>query len=455
MKLLLIRPNSDSHVIMPSTSFGYLMVYLRESKFLETKFVDCLKARYDHKRLRQLIRDEQPDVVGLTAMSLEIDEAVKYCSIIKSVNRKIITMLGGSHVSNDQNLLKDKNIDFVFRGEAEIGFSQFINELRNEKRDFSKIKGLGYKEGNKLLFNELGFVEDLDALPTPDYDFVRFMDYPQMYFMKKYPSAPIMTSRGCPFNCTFCARNNISGKKFRMRSPDGIIRELKHLKKKYGIKEFQVWDDNFAINKERVMKFCDLLIKEKMNLGWNFPNGLGIKTLDEELLKKMRQAGCYSIAVGIESGSEKIQKDMRKNLDLEKVKETVMLADRIGIDVEGFFIIGYPTETREDILKTIKFSKELPFKRASFSLFQPLVGSEIYDILKKQGKIKSNRCTYFKVHVLPQGFRSFKEIKNLQRRALLEFYLRPRIFFKFMLENMSLNQIKEISLMVKQYIFSG
>lgn len=458
MKVLLVKAPSDMHVILPLIGFGYLAAYLKSRiEDIDLSILDCLKEKYDHEKFKEYIKKEKPNVVGITAFTMEINSAVKCCKIIKEIDSNIKTVIGGPHVSNfPESVLCDKNVDFIMRGEAEIGFYELIKELIG-KKEFSKVHNLGYKENNKLKFNKVKFFDNLDELPMPDYELIKFNEYPKMYFMKKFPSAPIITSRGCPFSCTFCSAGKMSGKKFRSRSPKLIIEEIKYLKEKYDIKEFQIWDDNFTMNKERAMEFCDLLIKENIHLDWWCPNGLRIETLDEELLKKMKQTGCYAMAVGIESGSEKIQKDMKKFLNLDKVREIVKLADKIGIRTQGFFIIGYPTETKEDILKTIKFAKELPLKRASFHLFQPLVGSEIYDCLKKEGKLNGmdlSRCDYSKANILPVGFKSLDEVKNLQKKAILEFYLRPSIFTRFIIENMSIDQIKELGGMLKKYIFA-
>jgi anaerobic magnesium-protoporphyrin IX monomethyl ester cyclase len=458
MKCLLVKVPSNMHVVLPPIGLGYLIGYLKNRNLsIDIKILDCLKEKYNHEDFRNHLIKENPDMVGFTAFTMEIESALKCAEITKSVNKNIITAIGGPHVSNvPEEILKNKNIDFVLRGESEISFYKFIEELNGEK-NFDNIPNVGYKKNGELVFNEVELPSNLDELPFPDYESMKFCEYPKMYFMKNYPSAPIISSRGCPFSCTFCSAGKLSGKKFRARSPENLIKEIKYLKKNYHIKEFQIWDDNFTLNRERAMRFCNLLIEENINLEWWCPNGLRIETLDGELLRKMKQSGFYAMAVGIESGSERIQKDMKKNLNLEKAKEIVSLAKKIGIRTQGFFIIGYPTETKEDILKTIKIAKELPLSRASFSLFQPLVGSEIYEDLKKErklGQINPNTCEYSKTSILPQGLKDEKELKNLQRRAILEFYLRPKILLKFTKENLSFSQLKEVGLMVKKYLLN-
>lgn len=446
------------HVTLFPIGLGYIAAYLKNKiKDVDIFFLDCLKENYDHKKFSENVAKIKPDLVGLTAITMEIESVLKCCEIIKSHNKEVITVIGGPHVTCEpEEILSNRHVDFVFRGESEIAFCEFIQELKN-KKDFCRVSNLGYKEEGKIIVNEVKFPENLDELPFPDYELMKFEQYPKTYKMKYYPSGPLITARGCPFLCTFCSAGKVSGKRFRFRSPKNVISEIKFLKERYKIREFEIWDDNFTLDKKRTHEFCDLLMEENMNLPWWCPNGLRTETLDEELIRKMKNAGLYSIAIGIESGSERIQRDMKKNLDFKRVEEIVRLGNKYKIRMEGFFILGYPTETREDILKTINLSKELPLKRASILLFQPLVGSEIYNRLKNEGKLKgidTRNTEYSKLSVLPDGLKSLAELKKLQQKAILDFYLRPKVFINFMKENLTIDQIKELLKMVKRYIFN-
>jgi len=457
MKVLLVKPISEIHVVSPPLSLAYLASSAKNLKQVkEVKILDCLLSKLSYKDFEDYIRKYKPDIIGLTAFTLEFPSALKMAKIAKKLNKNTKIVLGGPHVSNHPQDLKNKEIDFIFRGEGEEAFPLLIKELNKKKPNFKKIPNMGWKKKNKIILNEIKFIQDLNKLQFPDFELIDFLKYPKLYLAKKHPAIPLITSRGCPFSCTFCSAKNISGKKFRARTPENILEEIKQLKQKFNIKEFQFWDDNFTLDKERANKFCDLLIKENLDLIWWCPNGVRVETLDRELLLKMKKSGCYAMAFGIESGSEKIQKDMKKNLDLKKVKEIITFAHKIGIRTQGFFIIGYPTETKEDIEKTIKFAKSLPLDRASISLFQPLFGSEIYEDLVKQGKIEKDYniadCDYSKASILPIGFKNLEEVKKMQRKALIQFYSRPKVFLKFISENLSLSQIKEIFKMIKTYV---
>ncbi len=463
MKILLVKPISDIHLVSPPLALAYLASSLKDMN-VEIKILDCLLEKYDYPDFKKYLQNYAPDIIGFTSFTLEFNSALKMACIAKSLNKDTKIIFGGPHVSNvSENSLKNREIDFIFRAEAEEGFPMLIKELqksfkKQSAKQLKKIPSLGWKRGNKIILNPIKFTENLDKLAFPDFSLIKFEKYPKLYIAKKHPSAPILTSRGCPFGCTFCTAKQLSGSKWRFRSAENIIKELKLLKDRYHIKEFHIWDDNFTLNKERAKEFCDMLLKEKMNLSWWCPNGVRLETLDKELLIKMKESGCYAIAFGIESGSEKIQIDMKKNINFNHLKEMVNFAYKIGLRTQGFFIIGYPTETREDVLKTIKLAKSLPLMRASISLFQPLFGSEIYDKLRKEGKIPEDysieKCDYSKPSVLPRGFKNIEEVKSMQQRAMMEFYLRPRVFFSFMRENLSISQIKETLIMIKKYIFN-
>jgi radical SAM superfamily enzyme YgiQ (UPF0313 family) len=455
MKLLLVKAPSDMHSVTPPLSLAYLVPNAK--KYAEIRILDCLKEKYSFNDFEKYVRYYSPDVIGFTAFTMEINSVFKCAKITKKINEKIFTIVGGPHASTfPENILENKNIDFVFISEAENHFPQLLKQIKEKKFNLKQIPNFGFREKGDIIINEITLENNLDSLPFPDFDLMNFNEYPKLYLAKKHPSIPILTSRGCPFNCTFCTGYKISGKKFRARSPENIIKELKILKQKYNIKEFQIWDDNFTLDKKRAMDFCNLLIEEKLNLIWWCPNGVRMETLDYELLKKMKDSGCYAIVLGIESGSEKIQKDMNKNLNFKKLNEIVNIAYTLKLRTQGFFIIGYPTETKKDIIKTINLAKNLPLDRATFGLFQPLPGSDIFNQLKKQGKLNGinfEKIEYSKPSIALENV-SLNELKKLQQRALIEFYLRPKVFFKFLKENLTPSQFKEILNMIKQYILN-
>lgn len=458
MRILLVKPRSSMHVILPPIGLGYLSAYCkRENPDIEIKILDCHRERCSLNNFVRYLEQYKPDVIGFTALSMEIESTLAYAKEAKKSLKTTTIVIGGPHASAcPDDLLSCKEIDYVFKGESEIGFSNFIKHFNSA--EMMNSEGLVYRKGDGIAANAERYVEDLDKLPFPDYKEMQFEKYPKMYFMKNFPAAPIMSSRGCPFQCAFCAGHKVSGYKWRSRSVGNILSEIAYLDREYRIKEIDFWDDNFTLNKDRAMEFCARIKNTGKKYEWWCPNGVHLNTLDRELIKAMKESGCYAISFGIESGSEKIQKDMQKNLAFDKLREMVKYAYDIGLRTQGFFIIGYPTETEEDIFKTITLSRALPLHRASICLFQPIPGSKIYDdiINGNDEEIKNNlnlACDYSQVSMPTYFIRKTSRIKALQKKAILGFYLRPRIALRLIKENLSLSQMKELLNILKQYIF--
>ncbi len=456
MRILFIKPPSKTHIIIPPIGLGYLAAYCGNH---HVKILDCLKEGMNFNDFRRFVLRHNFNVYCFSAFSMEINSALRCASIVKSVNKRYITVLGGSHVSAlPLEILSNNGIDFVFVGEAEMGFPFLLKAIEG-KYKLEDIPGVGYKKNGDIKINKPKFIDDLDSIRFPRWNLMNLREYPRVYTAKRYPIAPIITSRGCPFSCTFCAGHIVSGKKWRYRSPENIIKEIKLLKRMYGVKEIAIWDDNFTLDKDRAIRFFKLLFKENLDVIVSFPNGVRYETLDEELLSLMKKGGCYELGIGIESGSKRILQDMKKKLNLEDVTGVVDLVNKFKIRLGAFFIIGYPTETKEDIIATIKFAKKLKIKRARFSLYQPLPGSESYFELVKQGKVKKNmdwsKCEYSSSIIVPDKIKDINELKRLQRKALLEFYLRPPILIRFILDNLSLSQIKESFQIFKEYVLKN
>ena len=452
-----MKPASGMHVVLPPIGLGYLASYCqKESPDIDLRILDCHRERFSQDRFAEYIQEYRPDIIGFTAFSMEIKSALDLVNVAKNVVKNVAIVLGGPHASSTpHSLLANPFIDYVFVGEAEYGFSYFVRHFYSQDR--FKAPGLGYRNGGGIVINEPKLVVDLDEIPFPDYKKMQFEKYPKMYFMKYFPAAPMMSSRGCPYNCTFCAGHKVSGRRWRARSVGNIMKEVEYLKKEYGIREIDFWDDNFAFDKKRVEEFCRLLNLSGDKIKWWCPNGVHINTVDKDLLAVMRESGCYAIAFGVESGSERIRDEMQKHISMSRLEEMVEFSNRIGLRTQGFFIIGYPEENEEDILKTIRISRSLPFLRASFCLFQPIIGSEIYDRLINEKAIDEKHlglvsCDYSKVSMPTRFIKNVSRIKRLQRKAIIEFYFRPKVLLRLLFENMSFSQIKELLSIVKKYV---
>jgi len=345
------------------------------------------------KEITERIVAFRPDVVGVTSLfTCQRKNAHAVCRIVKEVDREIIVVIGGKNPTALTDItMQDANIDFAIRGEGEATMPQLLQALR-QGTDLSAIDGIAYREagGNSRVNPKTQFIDDIDSIPFP----ARHLLPMQMYFDaaiahggnlidRRYAS--VITSRGCPAECFFCSAHGSMGYKFRYRSVENVLAEIDHLVSKYQIGEILFEDDNLTMHRERAKKLCSALIERQYNLTWDTPNGLMAITLDNELLLKMKQSGCYRINLAIESGNQRVVNNViRKPLDLKKVPPLVKYARSIGLQVGMFLIIGNPGETLDEMRESYRFvrkNKAFP----SVSVAMPLPGTELLEIAKKNG----------------------------------------------------------------------
>lgn len=453
MKITLVHPpNFKMPMIIPNLGLGYLASILRKDKHFVT-ILDCAKKRMNHKKYRNYLEKEKPDVVGVQVYTCDFSSAKQCLDIAKQLDESIVTVVGGSHPSGDPvgTMETFKNADFAFSGEAEQGLPKLLGYIESKNKvKLESIEGLIYRHEGRIIINKQGRFDNLDDIPLPSWDLIDPTTYPVVphgCFSKSLPIAPIVTTRGCPFDCTYCAAKVNSGKNFRMRSIDNIIEEIKYLQKHFGIKEIHIEDDNFTFIKSRVIQFCERLKKENIAIDWSCPNGVRLDTLDKEMLLSMEGAGCYSFAVGIESASPRILSDMKRRETLETVIEKAKLVAAVSkIKMTGYFMMGYPSETKFDVEKTIELSLKLPLHRAAFSSLMPLPGTEIYNRLIENGEVvprfikndlyQDNRIVYSPSSI------SKKELRGLRRKAYAKFYFRLPIIWGLLKEIHSIDQLK-------------
>jgi len=461
-----MRPYSEADELIPPFGLGYLAAAARKNHDVE--ILDGIKDKLTLGKFEDFLKKKKPDIVGVQIFTFQIIAVKDYIDIIRKIlpNAKII--LGGPHPSCSPHNIFDffPSVDWVFKGEAEIGLAKLLDLVAEGKtgpEHLSEVPGLVWKKDGQIKINPSIFINDLDTLEMPSWDLLKPDTYPLAPhggFFKNYPIAPIIITRGCPFSCTYCAGHLISGKKIRHRSVQNVIEEIKVLYHKYGIREIHIEDDNFTFYPDLVYEFCKKLKENHLDITWTCPNGVRLDSLTKELLMAMKDAGLYSISVGIESGSDKILKDMKKSLTKKTIMEKVKLIKNCGLEVSGFFIIGYPTETKKDIMETINFAKDLDLKRAGFSLFKPFPGTEITRELMERGEVKKMSDEDWAHFVLadavysPPGF-TRKEMKELRRQALLRFYLRPKIIFKFFGEIKNLKHLEVVLKRIYSWLFKA
>ncbi len=409
-KVLLIQPpcsisKSYTKEIQPPLGLAYIAAVLE--KHYEVKILDaavegwhteipegkgCFRYGLSFDAIKESISDFNPDVVGISCLfSMQAHNAHKVAQLAKQANNRIITLMGGAHPSVlAAQVLEDENIDYVVLGEGEYTTLELFDHIEKGK-GLSLIDGIGYRLNNEIFINKkTTFIENLDALPYPARHLLNMEKYfkinmPHGVTTRRSPNTSMITSRGCPAECIFCAIHPIWGKKFRARSAENVIKEIKHLKQVYGVREIQFEDDNLTFDKKRAFQIFDMMISENVEMLWTTPNGVALWTMDEAVLRKMKESGCYRLCLALESGDQHVlHKIINKPLDLEKAKHLITFASKYGFETDAFFVVGFPGETKEQIKRTFKFARGLRVSNVNYYIAAPYPGTRLYDVCVKE-----------------------------------------------------------------------
>ena len=371
------------------------------------------------------VRDFAPDIVGIgCGFSAYASDSHRIAKCVRQVCPDTQIVFGGAHASmQPESVLRDQNVGVVVRGEGEMTFLELVKCFESGHGHLNIRGTVARKDNGTLVYNEpRELVKDLDELPFPArhllpmeryFEFQRKNGAMYRYYMRK-PIANIVTSRGCPFNCIFCAVRTVWGRQWRGRSPANVVEEVKFLVDKYGVREFAPWDDNISINKTRLLQICQGLVEAGLDLKWATPNGIYLPSLDEELLSWMVRSGYYRATFGIESGSEETRKFIRKNISFEKVREVVRICDKLGIWTNATFVIGFPDERIDSVQATIRAPMDLGLDFAAFYIAQPYAGTDLLKLFEERGLIKDG---------IPESgsvFHSRYDTKHFTHRELLE-----------------------------------
>jgi len=410
----------------------YLAAVLKKNN-IPVSIIDAEAENIGFNDILKRLKKFRCDFVGITSTTVAFSKALELAKKIKYSNKDIFTAIGGPHVSAlPQETLKHDCFDVGVIGEGEYTFLELIQALSN-KKNYENINGLVIKKNGKIIKTKSKWpMENLDELPYPARELLpdkNLYNPPPMNYLKK-PVLSIVTSRGCPNKCTFCD-HGVFGNRFRGHSAKRIIDEIKMLIKDFDAKEISIVDDNFTVDKMRVFEFCRLLKKNRITIPWNAR--ISGNTITKKMLKVMKETGCWYIEIGIETGSPRVLKDIKKGTTLEKIEDTVKYANKIGIEVKGFFIIGNPTDTKESIEQTIKFAKKIPLTDIVTTIFTPFPNTEAYSQSKKYGKILHNldwtKFNNWEVVFLPKNLTK-EQIEYYLKRFYREFYFRPAIIWR-------------------------
>jgi radical SAM superfamily enzyme YgiQ (UPF0313 family) len=391
------------------------------------------------------IGKHQPKVIGFSAMTPQFLRTVRIAKDILKRFPEILTIIGGHHASimPYETLEEDCCLDLLVYGEGEETFLEIINKYKERgwnKEEFLKdadclkaIDGIAFrdKDSNIKINKSRRQIEDLDSLPCPAWDLLplgKYIPLPNQYLNK--PVIHMVSIRGCPFDCDFCSNNSVFGRKIRARSPERVVDDIKYVKSKYNMKEISFWDDTMTVNKKWLEKFCNCLIENKVNVTWTCYSR--VDTVNLEILKLMKKAGCWNIFYGYESGNQQLLDNINKGITLEQIRNANKWTKEAGIEVRASFMIALPGETPEMAKKTIDFAIELEPEYAQFSITTPYPGTKLFDTAKKSGRLREDFSKYnmWEVVYVPEGYMDEKQIVAIEKLAMRKFYFRFRFIFE-------------------------
>lgn len=462
MKILLINPPRFNEILADNPSFideerGYnpplgilsIGTYLKKNSQHQIAVLDAQveNLNYDDN-FKKRTKEVNPDIVGITTMTFTLIDVVKTIKVIKEVekdlNKKITIILGGPHPTIfPEETISLSYVDYVIVGEGEIPFLKLVEALsKNRLDELQHIQGLVYQENGKIFNNGMGeFIEKLDELPFPDRTLLPVKKYNSILGGGRIVTT-MLTSRGCPFQCAFCDRPHL-GKKFRARSAQNVVDEMEECLQ-LGIEEILVYDDTFTVDPERVVDICQEIIKRNLKFVWDIR--ARVDTVNEEMLKLLKQAGCQRIHFGVEAGTEKILKILNKGITLSQAEKAFVLCKKLGIETLGYFMIGSPQETREDVYETMKFARKINPDYVHITILTPYPGTRLYKSALEEQVIKSDYWREFSKNP-EKGVTTQYWEKELDRKALFElshkfykeFYGRPSYIFRELLRTRSIN----------------
>ncbi len=415
----------------------YISAVLRKNDY-DVSIHDYTTYSHGFDRFIKEIKAKSPDFIGFMVYTRSYNEVKKMISMLRFQIPRAKIMIGGPHVSAlPVHSLVDLNADFAVVGEGEYLTLDIINKLGSNCNNFDDAKGLAFWKDNKPVLNPgCNLIHDLDELPFPSWDLLSFNDYEDIVghaFFKAKPIAPLMTSRGCPHQCSFCASHVIHGKKFRRRSARNVVDEVEFLIKNYGIKEINIIDDTFSEAQEHALGICEEIIKRKLRISWKAPIGLRADTINDDLLKVFKASGCYSVSIGIESFNDKVLLEMKKPLSKSHLADKICMVRKYGIETVGFFILGLPEDTEDSIRETINFANKSMIDFPTFTQAVPLPGSDVFK--QKYANVDLNKIDWDNFNYTTRFPPTVCEVpsnklKKLYSIAYLSCYLSPKRIFK-------------------------
>lgn len=475
MKISLINPPVDFSLSlgklkkiaattkMLPLGLGYIAGVAKKHGF-DIEIIDSYAEDLTIEETVSRVLNNNSQVVGISTVTPTVPSMLAIAKGIKdkSLGQPPLIVSGGahSHIMPSQ-ILETGLVDVAVRGEGELTFLELIKNVERNNKDFSTIKGISYRKADKILHNpDRQYLENLDSLPYPAYELLKMHLYSApLHWLVAEPAYQMIISRGCPFNCIFCGIKAL-GRAVRVRSVNNALDEIEFLHKNYGAKEIMLVDPAFPLSRKLGAEFCYEYIRRGLHKKVFWVTETRVDVVDEELLGLMYKAGCRLVEFGLETGSEKTLKRIKKNTTLQQARDAIKWSKKAGLEVFSSFIIGFPGETRQDMQETIDFIKSLDIDYPKINLLVPYPGSAVYaEIIKERPDISRewDKYTSFSsmtenepVYV-PDGI-SAEELKSFHKRAYKQIYLRPRFIFNHMKKLRSFLNVRKYFIILCAFI---
>ena len=441
MKVLFVNPPQTASkykfmgVIAPPLGIAYMAGVLQENN-IDVEILDASAEDMDFNDVEKELLKRKPDLVALTALTPTIGRALETAQVVKETLPDAIVVMGGYHPTfNFIETLEDENVDIVIRGEGEYIMLNLVQALENQS-SLHDVKGIVFEDKNskEIVVNpEAPLIQDLDELPFPALNLLPMKKY-RLLDMDTHMTTMI-TTRGCPMHCSFCSSAAMHGKKIRERSVENIVDEIEYLKTNYDIDTIAFMDDTFTLKKRKVMAICDEILKRNIEIMWGCTSR--VDTLDEKLLKKMKEAGCITIFIGAESADQQQLDNMCKNTTIAKIENAFKIAHKLKIRTIASVALGMPGDTKEIMNKTVKFVHKLKPNYAIYSLATPYPGTRFYKEAFEKNLIKIKDWSKYTLitPILETIDCSLNDMRKIQAKAFMKFYLRPHYIIRQFLQD--------------------
>ncbi|HEY5555530.1 B12-binding domain-containing radical SAM protein [Acetobacterium sp.] len=406
----------------PPLGLAYLTAYLKQ-RGENVELIDMQGSMMDSVELAKRVEASNADLVGITSMTTTFPAAIKVARIVRAKLPHSQIVLGGVHPTLDpEGTLSFEEVDFVIRGEGEEAIAGLVKALKGQG-SFEEVDGLCYRGAENVVIKDKAVILDADSLQTPDYGSFPAEEYiKHNEYLRGIRGISMLISRGCPYDCTFCAVHEVMGRKWRVKSPELLVNDIIELKEKYQLEGIWFKDSIFNINKKWIEEFCNLLIEKNVNISWQINTRVDL--VDEEQIKLMKKAGLTQIDFGVESGSNRILERLHKNIKVDEIREKIKIAHKY-VKVFGFFMIGIPGETEKDVLKTFELAKELNLDTSAWSIYSPLPGSLLYNELVNEGKVKKANFEFEAIHFT----KAYEGISEIPAKRVKELYKEINEYF--------------------------